>query len=217
MFKLNNKGMTTIEILVSFILVAAISATIYTTVSNYNNKRTRESNKLEISTYKNLLTKDIQDDLIKNGLINSKKREFKDGNTDVYIADMELKDRTTRRIVIKRQLADDYYLEPGLSLSDLKDYDDYFTIFYGTPTDDINSANYVNGLTEYPIPDFGFGYNHMTNAPAGATKHKVKDFRLVNVVLQADDSILSIFIGFQHVDLGSEYAINIVCPVNYAS
>ena len=66
--KLNNKGMTTVEILVSFLLVAAISTSLYTTVSNYNRKMDREHFKLEINKYKNVLTKTVQDDIIKGGL-----------------------------------------------------------------------------------------------------------------------------------------------------
>ena len=39
MKKLNKKGMTTIEILVCFVLVAIITVSMYTTISAYNNKQ----------------------------------------------------------------------------------------------------------------------------------------------------------------------------------
>ena len=69
MKKLNNKGMTSVEILISFVVVVMISISMYTTVSAYQNKQQVESFKEKIMTYKNLLTKEVNDDLIKKGLI----------------------------------------------------------------------------------------------------------------------------------------------------
>ena len=69
MKKLNNKGITTIEVIISFVLVVIISASLFTTISAYNAKRLTESYKSQIYTYKNQLTKIIQDDLIKKGLV----------------------------------------------------------------------------------------------------------------------------------------------------
>ena len=39
MKKLNNKGITTIEVIISFVLVVIISASLFTTISAYNAKR----------------------------------------------------------------------------------------------------------------------------------------------------------------------------------
>ena len=72
MKKLNNKGMTAVEILVCFVLVVIISVSMYTTVSSYQNKQQIEAFKEKIFTYKNLLTKEINDDLIKDGLVTAK-------------------------------------------------------------------------------------------------------------------------------------------------
>mgnify|MGYP004507722323 CR=1 FL=1 len=68
MKRLNNNGITTIEILICFVLLAVISTSLYNTVSVYRNKQTLEMEKEKIYTYKNLLTKEIQDDIIKRGL-----------------------------------------------------------------------------------------------------------------------------------------------------
>ena len=43
MKKLNNKGMTAVEVLVCFVLVVIISTSVYTTVSAYQNKQQIES------------------------------------------------------------------------------------------------------------------------------------------------------------------------------
>ena len=66
--KLNNKGMTAIEILITFAIVVVIVVSMYDGIMDLKNKETVASYKLSLTTYKNLLTKDIQDDLIKVGL-----------------------------------------------------------------------------------------------------------------------------------------------------
>ena len=68
---LNKKGMTIVEILVCFVLVGLITVSIYNAISAFNNKRNIESYKEKIYTYKNTITKLIQDDLIKKGLISA--------------------------------------------------------------------------------------------------------------------------------------------------
>ena len=69
MIILNNKGMTVVELLASFIIVALIMTTLYATMNNFSDKRVEESAKESIYTYKNLLTKEIYDDIINKGLI----------------------------------------------------------------------------------------------------------------------------------------------------
>ena len=43
MKKLNNKGMTSIEVLLAFIVVVMLSVSMYTTISAYQNKQNIES------------------------------------------------------------------------------------------------------------------------------------------------------------------------------
>ena len=247
MKKLNNKGMTTVEILVSFILVALISASLYTTVSNYNLKRKNEADKLEINTFKNILTKTIQDDLIKKGLVSAYTKEIRIGEaqdekpedicTDVFIADFFFKDNkadTSKRIVIVRRLADDYFVEKVTHK-----YDDSFEVYYGTPTnkysltsgyddvikagnkfkdyDNVYTKTAIGGLTAglemFPVPDLGYGLN--AGIKDVSDGYMVKDFRILNVRMGTENNVFSLFIGFDYVNAGSKYAINIVCPLNY--
>ncbi len=69
MKKLNNKGMTIIEVLVCFVLVAIISTSMYNSISNFNDRRNLESMKEKIFNVKNLFTKEIEDDIVKKGLV----------------------------------------------------------------------------------------------------------------------------------------------------
>ena len=219
MRKLNNKGMTTAEILVSFILVSLVSAILYTTVSNYNVKRQTEAYKLELNTYKNLLTKTIQDDLIKIGVTNAKIKTGSIGNIDTYIVNIELKDYSTRRLYIGRTLADDYFVEIGSTnpCENTTDKDDFFELFYGIPTyKDINTPNPKEGLEPFPIPDFGYSMNHnQMELKSCSTPHRINDLRVTNVRVKTENQVFSLFIGFSHTQLGTKFAINIACPMNY--
>ena len=69
---LNNRGITTIEVLLCFILVVIITTSMYGTISSFNNKRLVEQYKEKIFSYKELLTKEIQDDFVQVGLTHAK-------------------------------------------------------------------------------------------------------------------------------------------------
>jgi len=58
--KLNNKGITTIEILICFVLVVIITVSMYTIISTFNEKKIIEGYKEEITTYKNTLTRNTR-------------------------------------------------------------------------------------------------------------------------------------------------------------
>lgn len=64
--KLNNKGMTIIEILICFVLVSIIIISMFNVVNNYKDKEEIESYKKDIRTYQNILTETIFDDIIAN-------------------------------------------------------------------------------------------------------------------------------------------------------
>ena len=64
--KLNNNGMTLIEVIVCFFLVVIIVLSMLKVVNNYKDKQDIESYKNSIFTYKNTLTKTIWNDIIKH-------------------------------------------------------------------------------------------------------------------------------------------------------
>lgn len=216
--KLNNKGMTAVEVLVCFVLVVIISVSMYTTVSSYQNKQQIEAFKEKIYTYKNLLTKEINDDLIKDGLVTAKivnfSRNTVTGDADGTI-EMTMRNGDKKCLNITSKKAYDYFYEPDgvvdvqlddgtvvqKSVSEVmpisEDKDDEFMIAYGE----------CGNETEYPIPDLGSSSN-----PNGK---KIYDLRINNVDMSIDNSILNIYIGFYHPDLGTRYGIDIICPVNF--
>ena len=98
--KLNNKGMSAIEILVTFVLVAIIVVSMYDGIVGLKEKETISSHKLSLATYKNLLTKDIQDDLIKIGLAGA---DIQLLNVDEgYYVTLTLRDGSKRILEVKQ-------------------------------------------------------------------------------------------------------------------
>ena len=69
MKRLNNKGMTAVELLVCFIIVSTIVVSMFNLIMNYRNREQIEEINNEVTTYINNLQKDIQDDLIKGHLV----------------------------------------------------------------------------------------------------------------------------------------------------
>lgn len=208
--KLNNKGMTAIEVLVCFVLAVIISVSMYTTVSTYQNKQQIESFKEKIYTYKNLLTKEINDDLIKKGLVSAKIEQFTEtaGTGDVEaLLEMNLRNGEKKCLKVISNKAYDYSWDSSMesSLPASQDKNDKFIIAYGNCGDE----------TEYELPDLGESYNTNTSGPCGIDGCIIKDLRINNVDISIENSLLNVYVGFYHPDLGTRYGIDIVCPINF--
>jgi len=61
--KLNNKGMSIVEIVVTFALIMVMVIQMLTVVMNYKDKASLSLKKLDLDTFKNNLTRDIQKDI----------------------------------------------------------------------------------------------------------------------------------------------------------
>jgi len=66
--KLNNKGISIIETILSFVLIMVMVTGMLVIVMNYRNKAALSIEKLELDTFKNTLTQDIQKDILTLGL-----------------------------------------------------------------------------------------------------------------------------------------------------
>lgn len=66
--KLNHKGMSIIEIVLTFSLIMVIALGLLNIVINYREKASLSLKKLEMDTFKNTLTKDIQKDITSLGV-----------------------------------------------------------------------------------------------------------------------------------------------------
>ncbi len=68
MKRLNNYGMTAVEMLVSFVIVVVIVVGMFDVIMNYKNKQQIESIENSVIAYSNSLQKTIQDDMVKGHL-----------------------------------------------------------------------------------------------------------------------------------------------------
>lgn len=213
---LNNKGMTIVEILVCFLLVTFITVSLFTTVSSFNNKRSIESVKSDLLQYRNDIDKMLEDDLIHKGLINAKVPKPKNvavngdanlyGYQTVYTADLYFRDGSSKRLTIVSQRAGEYGSESG-SADTCTKHDDLFYIEYGTLKSDGTVA--ADNL-RYSLPDVGSFVNE------ACTPHEtIKDLRFNTIKVSNADNVLFIYINFYHPELGNDYSINIVAPINY--
>ena len=217
---INNKGITTVEILICFVLVSVISSSIYSTVSMYNEKRLEESYKSRVITYSNTLTKLIQDDFVKIGLTSARVETtpIKHNDNDVgkiVTVNCDLRDGTQRILEVKQQLTSSSFL-----IDEAYAVDDEFMIKYGPPEQ----------MEEYPIPDLGevkgkYDTHIHSFVPCSDSTCKIrKDLQISNLIIDVsndstyygdESQVLSIYIGFYHPEIGKKYAINIVSPINF--
>ena len=68
----NQKGFTTVEVLVCFIVVSVICMSLFSVVSDFNDMRIRESYRSRVYEFKNEITNMIQEDIVKRGLTYAK-------------------------------------------------------------------------------------------------------------------------------------------------
>lgn len=207
MIKLNNKGMTAIEVLVTFVLIAIVVVGLYDGIVALKEKETISSAQLSIDTYKNLITKDLQDDFIKKGLVSAKISALT-GSDKGYLVNFVFKDNSRKTLKVIQQFgctatdleeAQDICLNRGIGIND----SDKFSISYGPD----------GNLVEYPLPDLG--HEVIPGLGSGGADHTVYSLKINEVNISSKDRVFSLHITLSHPDLGSDYSIDIVTPLNY--
>ena len=209
---MNNKGMTTVEILMVFVIIGIISVGLFSMISSFNTKQNIESAKEKLITFKNTVTRDIEGDIIRKGLVSvvispvGKENKF----TDIFQAKLTFKDGTKKFFVVKKRSFEGndvsgkeagqcMGVEPG-------DAGESFTIEYGAA----NAAGTAidNSKKEvYELPDLGESKNDCG--------HLVKDLRINSVDMVVENNVFMAKIVFYHPDLSTRYSMNIITPVNF--
>lgn len=223
---LNNKGVTTIEVLICFVLVTIIASSLFSTVSMFNDKRIEEANKSKILLYNNMLSRRIQNDFIKYGLSyvdmeENIEQNASGGTKRIYTINCNLNNEEKRIIKISQQ-----FTRSNIHLDGSPNVDDEFMIEYGTESE----------LVKYPIPELGevkgvYDDNLKTFTPCNKLSESeqsncriLKDLEINNVIVNVSNEqnmyetgshVLSLYIGFYHPELGNRYAINIISPINF--
>ena len=186
--KLNDKGLTVIEILVCFSIVVVIVMSMFKVVNNQKSKQEIESAKNSMLTYKNEVTKTIEEDIIKYGGISNVEITPAE-NDNPYIITYQLNNRPLSIKIYQNSKCDENSEE-----KDVEDYD--------KAAIDCRSTNYIsyyignNLIEKFEIPD-------------------IYTLRFNDVQISKQNNYLKIYVGFIHNDLGTRYsALDIVVPIN---
>ena len=220
---LNNKGMSIIEILLCFILVTVISASIYSTVNAFSNKKIEEQAKFRIYTYKNVLTKEIEDDIVKRGLIGVElegdhepiikthciTQPLYDANDDSCV---ESGDINASNIFISK-FATRYFVKftfrdgqqkvlhivtqnDAVDVTNTYIVSDKYYVAYGD----------INDKIVYPIPDLGYSEDN--------DGRKNYDLTISVVNTKVKDGVFFLEMRFEHTLLDQRYGLRITAPIN---
>lgn len=207
--RINNKGMTSIEVLISFIIVAAITISLFDTVTSYKTKQQIESYKNVITEFKNSTTKLINNDIIKYKLAAVSKAGY---SSDSEKATYKITLYFEKNVINKSSCTGNYGA-----------YGCYKTlqaVKYSRSTETLNSkvdhiiypevANSSLRNVTYPLPDIGAGYD-------ADSDEVIKDIRFSSISFGniIDNAVLDIAI-FHH-ELSTFYHVRIVAPTNYYS
>ncbi len=220
---LNRRGMTTVEILMVFVIIGIISAGIFSMVSSFNNKQNVESAKEKLMTFKNTVTREIEGDIIRRGLVSVKKIDgpakpaawvghysndtlrftFKDGSTkDLSVIKNNFEEHAGTDEEEVCDAGDGNTCTPSSTQSSCltgfdENAEEHFEIRYGAGTN----------KEVYELPDLGEALNDCG--------HTIKDLRINNVIIDLKNNMLNIKISFTHPELSTRYAINIITPINF--
>ena len=237
---MNQKGFTTVEVLMCFVIISIVMMSLFSTISAFNEKKIQESYRARVYEFKNGITNVIQADMIKRGLSYAKVYDNahtpgeQEGRT-IYV-DLTFRDGVKKRLVVHQRFARTTYRIEG------DNYDDEFYIEYGVPKD--TAAGVTGDMIRYDLPNLGetkgyYSESALTYIPADhqnkcyrniqrtdeVTCVVAKDLQINNISINisneqdpdVESHVLNIYIGFYHPNLGTKYAINIVAPIDYQS
>lgn len=190
---MNNRGLTAIEVLVCFSIVVVIVMSMFKVVNNQRDKQMIESYKNSIATYKNSVTKTIEEDIRNNGGIKEviKIEDDTDGaassNTSSNKVNVSIefslrKGNVSRKLNIYKQYNCD---EDTSDQCEQGNYIEYY----------LDSSN----KEVFKIPNI---YNLR--------------FNLIDVSkVGKNGEYLKVYVEFIHPDLGTKYsALNLIHPIN---
>lgn len=223
---LNNKGMTLIELIISFAITSAIVVSMFNVVLNYQTEQATEAVKSDIISYKNMITKLIQTDFIKGEVRSVKVNEIKHENN-----------YTQYKFTFKFQKSVDYSGKNKIYKKELTIYasnslENY--IIY----EDVNSEGILQPV-KYRLPNIGSG--QIKTSDQNKITTNLTKFTTINTNASNDTNPQSfddpcylganpnnctadlnpglptfkLDIAISNNELGGDYHIKFVVPLNY--
>lgn len=215
MQKMNNKGLTIIEIVVTFSMIMFFCIGLLVIVNNYRNKVTVSLKKLDLDTFKNSITQDVNNDLLKQKYKLVEIVQASDGNP-VGNCTEQLLSTLNRCINFKY-----YNTETG----------EYENRAFGTSKTDNTRQSYENKYIYYDGIKYPLKEKLPKTIPTleDGTQRKYRDFQTITVM---DDSILQetsvvledgtkitvyrIDVNISHLDFEDDFGIHIVATTDAA-
>ena len=149
--KMNKKGFTTIEVVLSFALVVIILASLTGIIVNYRDKVTDEEVKTQLWDYKNTITKVVYDDIVQNEYIGISRC-----TNDPLCVNFIKNDQTTETLKVINQTNDINGLKRGI-------YIEYKNIKYMLPDSDLNQSTDDEEKYMSTIKDFNIKTDNVNN------------------------------------------------------
>ena len=206
MTKLNNKGLSIIELLVCFVIVAVISITLLNIVMDYSAFQETEHVKNVIKTYKNSVTKIIQNDIIRYGL------------TDVRVDDTNSDSDSLKLILTFKDLPDSISTKTKNLIVHVGSSENYISY-----EDTVKSGDtYINQEVKYILPHTTKIYSDKANDSINNTSGKETKndihFRNLPEPITGTNSYVSngvfyLYIPIEHSEVDETYGITIIAPL----
>lgn len=190
MKRLNNKGMTTMELLITFAIVASVVLALYVSIANLRSREIIASYKQSITTYKDLLTREIQNDLIMKKLTGATTYS----NKIVF----SFSNNVTKTLEINSVVGGKNSNSQACN----------------NPSGNINDSIKYGGES-HPLPAVGSSPITTTSGCQNVNNLRI-DKDSSKTYFRVENNIVIIKITLYHPDLGDKYSINIIAPINYS-
>lgn len=188
--RLNKKGITSIEILICFTITAVLVISMFKVVDSYKDKQELESYKNTITTYKNSLTKVVEDAIIANrGVIKAEVIANSEAvpnqiPENQYQIKLTFRNGTTTNMTVVKDAycTDNQPCDPTKKKPDELNYErsEFYVLF---------------GDEKITLP-------------------KVYFLQFNEVYLRNEDDFITMHIGIHHPDLGNKYdVLNVFTPL----
>lgn len=188
MERLNNKGMTAVELLITFTILSVVVVGLFDMTLNYKDKEQQETTKSSIIDYENKLEKMLQDDFIKGHLVSVSIDDTAPANI--------------KRATFKMN-------KPEYRKNDIEDYNESLDSYTTTLSIDFDTGVVSYGITgkeiSYSPPKFGANNKVTIN----------KDKTVIDTY-DVDNSFVNIDIAFSYTDIDdNDIFFSMTSPIDY--
>ena len=207
MKKLNNKGMTLIEIIVCFAIVSVVVVSMFNVIMKYQNDEITESTRAEIIDYKNNITRIIQRDIINYSLKYVETPSTQpsiSGNNRTYTYYLRFNNGISKTLQIN--MNDVEYNQNYIQYDDINNAGAKQFVKYILPSMDDNCSDQTCNISKFSSVESNItpGINSSASIDTAVT--------YTNLAINNFD----IDININNIKVGNDYHVKIIAPLNYS-